>query len=140
MKIGPVIERLRAEVGAFNQRVFGAADFSRAFEQDDVAVPCAFVIPLGELADEDRTAGAVSQDIDEQIAVAVCLDNSDLRGQAASEAVEDIRLALWTALLGWRAPDMDTGFEYRAGELLDLTRARIWFQFTFAAQRGIQEV
>lgn len=144
MNLNIVIDHLRDHCPAFGGRVAGAARFKRIDENQTLDVPCAFVIPLDDNPDESRAVNDVRQGITEAFAVIVALSNvADERGQAASNLAHDaIRAELWAALLGWQ-PDgladesIYRGIQYEGGNLLDLDRSRLWYQFDFGAYREI---
>lgn len=115
MKTTAIIARLKAEVAAFGGRVGGTADLQTAAGQDDLPVPHAFVVPGGDVAGAADVAGPLTQqDLEEAFSVVVAVDNtSDQIGRSAGDAVDDLRSALFSALVGW-PPAADHGpFEYR---------------------------
>lgn len=139
MKLSPVIARLRDQVAAFSDRVGGAAEFEAAAEVEALAVPHAFVVPVGEIVNEDQTAGGVTQLVEDMVGIIVAVDNTaDARGQAAYDAVEDVKTALQEALLGWEPAEGYSGFSYVGSTFLRIQRNRLWFQFDFSALNVIQ--
>lgn len=134
MRPSLVIPRLRAQCPIFANRVAGSATYRQAIMQDDFAVPHAFVLPQGELADGEVMISAVDQELSTRFAVVVAvLNTSDERGQAAAEAIYDIRVALLSALVGW-TPDATryAPILYRGmPDDPDVNRARAWAQFNF---------
>jgi len=134
MNIDLIIAALRLRCPSFAGRVAGAAQFQLLPEKTNLPVPCAYVIPLDDRADENRSSTGYRQTITDAFAVIVALDNTaDERGQAASGNVHAIRRELFKALLGWEVSDDYGGVEYAGGELLDIDRARLWYQFEFSA-------
>ena len=136
MRPSLVIPRLRAQCPIFANRVAGSATYRQVSLQDDFPVPHAFVLPMSEMADGDITLSSVDQELTTRFAVVVAVSNTnDERGQAASEAIYDVRAQLIAALVGW-TPDAT-----RYGAVLyrgmpddpDLNRARAWVQFDFEA-------
>lgn len=141
MKATAIIARIKTEVAAFGNRVGGTADLAAAQSQDDLTVPHAFVIPGGDVAADADLAGPITQqDMAEEFAVVVAVGNtSDQIGRAAGDQVDDLRLALWSALLGWE-PAADHGpFSYIGSNHLEMSRARLWHQFNFVTLTLIQE-
>lgn len=135
-----IIVRLRAEVATFSNRVGGAGALEAALDEEDLAVPSAFVVPLDDSADATTTAGTVTQVLVESFAVVVAVDNTaDLRGQAGAEALDPIRTALWAALLGWEPAAGYWPVEYREGGLFRIARHRLWWQFVFATAQVIEQ-
>lgn len=136
MRPSLVIPRIRTQCGIFQNRVAGAATYRQVSLQDDFPVPHAFVIPLGDVADGEVMVSALDQELTTRFAVVVAVANtSDERGQAAGEAIYDIRAALLGALVGW-TPDAArySPVLYRGmPDDPDVTRARAWAQFDFEA-------
>lgn len=136
MRPSLVIPRIRAQCPIFANRVAGAATYRQVSLQDDFPAPHAFVLPLGELADGEVMISAVDQELSTRFAVVVAVSNtSDERGQAAAEAIYDIRAELLTALVGW-TPDVTryAPVLYRGmPDDPDVNRARAWAQFDFEA-------
>ena len=141
MKATAIIARLKAEVPALGNRVGGTADLAAAQMQDDLPVPHAFVVPGGDVADDADLMGAITQqDMVEEFAVVVAVDNtSDQIGRSAGDAVDDLRTAIWAALLGWEPAAEHGPFSYLGSNHLDMSRARLWHQFNFVTQTIIQE-
>lgn len=140
MKMSPIIVRIRDQVDEFSDRVAGTAEFEAATEADSLDVPHAFVLPLGEEVEPSQTAGEVTQVINEHFAVVVVVDNSvDMRGQAAADELDDLRTALFSALIGWEPVAEHSGVEFRGGVHLAITRARLWHQFDFSSLHVINQ-
>jgi hypothetical protein len=134
MKLKIVIDRLKAEAPVFEGRVAGAAEFETEVENTDLAVPCAFVIRLADTPGASLTAGEIVQPLDERVGVLVAVSNAgDRRGQDGAEDLDDIRAALWEALLGWAPSDEHGAIQYRGARHLGMNRARLWHQFDFSA-------
>ncbi|WP_415257663.1 hypothetical protein [Thauera phenylacetica] len=134
MKLDPIVQALRARCPSFAGRVAGAAEFKGLPESAALPVPAAFVIPLDDNPSENRSQTGYRQALRESVAVVVALSNTaDERGQASGNAVHDIRAELWKALLGWSPVEDCDGLEYEGGQLLAMDRARLWYQFEFAA-------
>lgn len=134
MDIDNIIAALRTRCPAFATRVAGAAQFKMLPETAAMATPCAFVLPLDDSPDPPASPNMVKQFLDEGFAVVVAIDNSvDERGQASSYTVQSLRTELWRALLGWQPTPQHSGIAYGGGHLLQIDRARLWFQFEFSA-------
>lgn len=133
MRASLIIPRLRANCPLLGGRVAGSAEFGAAAVADDVAVPCAFVIPLGDTVGDADVIGEAFQEIDQRFTVIVCVSNlADERGQAGSELMADIRDELIAALLGW-SPSAAHGpiaYEGNDGDPA-IDRARMWLGFDF---------
>lgn len=134
MNIDLIIAALRLRCPSFAGRVAGAAQFQLLSEKTNLLVPCAYVIPLDDNPEENRSATGYRQRITDAFAVIVAFSNvADERGQGAATAVHAVRRELWKALLGWQVSDDCDGIEYGGGNLLSLDRARLWYQFEFSA-------
>lgn len=128
-----IIAHLRARCPSFAQRIAGAAEYGAMRASTALAVPCAFVIPVDDNPEPNSSQNGVRQRLVEAFGVVVCLSNvADERGQASYRTVHQIRAELWAALLGWRPSDQHGLVEYQGGNLQDLDRARLWWQFEFA--------
>ncbi len=138
MKYSPIITRLRARCPVFGNRVAGAAEFKPLPETANLAVPAAYVLPLNDQAGTVAAMNGYEQTIRDGFAVVVCLSNrADERGQGAADELDAIRAALWKALLGWEPDDHHGWVEYEGGEVIHMDRARLYYQFDFAAAMDI---
>ncbi len=147
MDLNAAIMQLRRQAPIFggdpitgkNGRVAGAADFAQAIEdQAWMDLPAAYVIPLDEDSDENPPGPGLDQHITERIGVIVELDNTaDRRGQAPAAQLHDVRTAVFAALLNWRIDPVSAaqGLAYGGGRLLQLDRARLFFQWEFTLHR-----
>lgn len=134
MKLLPVVEAIRLRCPSFANRVAGAADFKALPEKANLVVPAAYVIPLDDVPEPQRSQNGYRQTLRDAFAVVVAISNvADERGQAAINAVHDLRAELWKALLGWQIDEAYGPIEYDGGQLLQMDRARLYYQFEFAA-------
>lgn len=141
MDITAIITALKTRtVSTFNSRVAGAAEFKRLPETANLVMPAAYVIPLDDDAGEQQSENGFSQIVRDGFAVIVVVsNNSDERGQGGIVSVSAIRAVLWAALLAWK-PDAAHGpIIYEGGQLLDMDRARLYYQFEFSAPTEITE-
>lgn len=138
MKLSTVIAALRQRCPSLGARVFGVAEFDALLGHEVMPeLPAAFVLPL-----EDELIGAyhshtIVVELRERIAVVVAIAQSDPRGQAAYDAVHDLRAEIWAALLGWVPEGSDRALVYEGGEPLDMTRERLLYQLDFFAETKI---
>lgn len=144
MNLNTVISHLRTYCPSFAGRVAGSARFKNMDEAANLLVPAAYVIPLDDNPGERMSLNDVRQPIIESFAVVVALSNTaDERGQTSVNTAHDtIRAELWAALVGWQPDNLADasryrGIEYQGGNLLDLDRARLWYQFDFGAYMEI---
>jgi hypothetical protein len=146
-----VINQLKRLATVFDGNVAGAAAWAHGVE-DQVWLPrpAAYVVPLDEEASENTSQNGLLQIVTQRFMVIVDFDNtSDRRGQTVTNAYEQTRASIDTAILNWR-PDSsidnpgvvsptDIGADhssrglYRgdAGLITDITRARIFYQWTY---------
>lgn len=144
MNLDTVIAHLRTYCPSFVGRVAGAARFKRMDETVNLPVPAAYVIPLDDNPGDRMSLNDVRQPLVESFAVIVAISNAtDERGQASVNTAHDsIRAELWKALLGWQPDNLGSasryrGIEYQGGNLLDLDRSRLWYQYDFGAEMEI---
>lgn len=134
MNVTPIIARLKSEVPAFSNRVFGSAAYAQAMNtQLEMALPHAFVIPTAIEAEPNELMGGLTlQRVSEAFRVVIVVDNtSDERGQTASEAVEAHLSGVITALVGWQNEAGYSDFELVGGEMESIDRARLGWGFDF---------
>lgn len=139
MKLSLIVDALRTQAKSFGGRVAGAAEFQALEVNAKMLLPAAYVIPTGDTVSRQESSTDYYQQIIEGFAVVVVLDNRrDLRGQMASfDAVDTIRRELFLALLGWE-PDADSHpIEYDGGQVVEMNRAALYYQFDFTAMREI---
>lgn len=141
MKLSLVIAALRARCPMFAGNVAGAAEFKTIPETGKMRLPAAYVVPTEDITAEQKSLTDYWQNVTEGFAVIVVLDNTrDERGQVAGyDVVHDVRAQIWKALLGWE-PDENAGpIAYSGGQLLDMDRGRLYYQFEFMLTREIGE-
>lgn len=138
--VNVVISQLRNYCPSFEGRVAGAAQFKKLPETANFSFPAAYVIPLDDSPGERMSLNDVRQPLLESFAVIIALSNvADERGQDSIYSVYyKARQEIWAALLGFQPdPDIYRGIEYQGSNLLELDRARIWYQFDFGMYREI---
>lgn len=134
MKLSPIVAQLRATCPTFAQRVTAGIDWDAVVASAKLALPAAYVIAAADLAGDNQTQTGVQQTITDQFCVVIVLDSGDERGQAANDALHDLRAELWRALVGWVPGAEYTPITYVNGELVHISRARTVYQFSFMAQ------
>ena len=132
MDLGLVIGRIRAQLPGLKGSG-GSADLEAAMA-GVLAVPAAFVIPLGESAERSATTLVTRQRITHNVGVVLAVSNRrDAAGAAALSELAPLRLALRAALVGW-APDAAEGepLQFERGRLLRLAGdGRLWWMDEF---------
>lgn len=138
--IETIIEALKTRAPSFVGRVGGAAAYKPLEPAANLVMPAAYVIHMDDEAGPQTSSNGYNQVVDDVFAVIVVLSNTpDERGQTALSSIHSIRAELWAALLAWQ-PDTEHGaIEYRGGQLLDLDRARLYYQFEFSTRTEISE-
>lgn len=140
MQLEPIISALRTRAAAtFGTYIAGAAEFKQLQESAALPVPCAFVIPLDDNPDASMAMNSVRQMLQDSFAVVVAVSNvADEKGQTGVHSIDAIRSVLWASLLGWQPATRYDGITYQGGQLLAMDRARLWYQFDFAAAMEIE--
>ncbi|HMS05351.1 MAG TPA: hypothetical protein PKD73_06110 [Burkholderiaceae bacterium] len=135
MDIAFVIDRVRTQVIALRQ-VGGAADMDAALEAAP-AVPCAFVIPLGERGQLIGSTQITRQSLHRAIGVVIGIANRrDAKGQASMQDLAPLRQALKVALIGF-VPNAANGepMSFTEGHLLRLDGdGYLWWLDAFTYQ------
>lgn len=101
-----------------------------------MSLPAAYVIPLHDETEEQKSQTDYWQKCTDGFSVVVALDNrlDELGLASIDDAVHIVRRKLWRALLGWSPSEEYTfGIEYRGGVLLDMNRAILYYKFDFQA-------
>jgi hypothetical protein len=141
--ISQVITQLRAAAPVFESRVAGAAQYANAIaDQVWMERPAAYVLPLGMEASDNESMTGLWQMVTVKTGIVIDLDNSlDRRGQAPTDSVTTFFYDICKAILNWR-PDWDPtnpsanvetrGFRFVSGDVIDMDRARLRYQFEFA--------
>jgi hypothetical protein len=135
VKLSLIIGALRLRCPTFANRVAGAAEFKPLPEAAKLRVPSAYVIPLDDNVGENKSQTDYWQDVTDEFAVIIVVDNTaDERGQsAAHDIIHDLRADLIKALVGWEPDPNYNAIQYEGGNLLDMDRARLYYQFEFSA-------
>lgn len=145
MKLSPIIAALRRECPSLERRVYGTAEFSSVESSTDMAMPCAYVIPLGESAEELYMSTDYRQLIEQTFGVVVCIDIDDDRtGADAFDRAEDLKLEIIHAIAGATfgesregAGDDTDEIVYDGMSVLDMTKARLAVQVEFVVRYTI---
>lgn len=143
MKLDAVIAQLRLYAPVFGGRVAGAAEFDRGVrDQGWMDFPSAYVLPLDEEATENQSLPGLVQTITERVGIIIALNAiDDRRGQAPATTYEEMRAAIFSAVLNWR-PDPNSqarGYAYGGGQLRDFDRGRLFYQFEFIIETMITD-
>jgi hypothetical protein len=142
------IDHLRQHVPALGGRVAGAADFVAGLREYNATMPlpAGYVLPLDQDSPGNEVMIGLIQTVTRTIGVAVEFDaTGDRRGQTPAMRFDEIQDQLCQALLLWqpassrggpgtgRVPNQQ-GFWFAGGRMLDLDRARLFYQWEFSLQ------
>jgi hypothetical protein len=142
---GIFIAQLRLSAPIFGGRVAGSAEFYAGLKNynTSLALPAAFVLPLGQDAEPNTIlGGGFQQIVHKSIGVAVELDaQTDRRGQSPTMLFEEIETQIFGAVLNLFIPGcrMSKGIWFQGARYLDLDRARLWYQWEFCADMLISD-
>jgi hypothetical protein len=145
MNISTVIAQLKAFAPAFNGNVAGAASYVEGLETVvSLPLPAAFIYPLADDPDNNENMGwGLRQTVEERIAIVIQADNTaDRRGQAAAVSIEELKYAVFAAILNWNPSGQlraNQGLRYGGGHLLGMDRARIFWQLEMVLAAVITE-
>lgn len=135
-----VVINLRNLCPIFEQRVMGSQSFMAGSSAEaNLAVPCAFVVPMYETADSPGDL-SYAQFVTERFAVIVCLDNSVSKRHGSGMSAEiNLQLArgqLQAALLGWTPPTKSSAntVSYARAQHLYMDNARLWHSFEWTCR------
>lgn len=133
MKITPVIEQLRTYAPGFEGRVAGGLDWDPTADSAKMPPPAAYVIAVGDSADEPQAQNVYTQAVRDVIDVCVVLPTDDERGQSVADVLHDVRAQLWRALVGFELDDESGPLLYDGSQLLLLDRDRMVYRYRFYA-------
>lgn len=144
MNIDTIITALKARCPSFGEagarRISGAAEYAQISETVKMPTPAAYVVPMDDEVSQQESSNGYRQVVRDVFAVIVVLSNTtDERGQTSVVAVEDIRTELFAALLGWSPDARHDRIEYEGGQIMAIDRARLFYQFEFAADMELRE-
>jgi hypothetical protein len=131
------ISQLRANAPIFAGRVAGAAEFYAGLKNynTSLALPAAFVLPLGQDADANNVWNGLIQVVHKSYGVAVELDaQQDRRGQAPTMDFEAIEAQIFASVLNLEVDECRQlrGTSFSGARYLDLDRARLFYQWEFS--------
>lgn len=133
MNLDLVVAALRTNCPSFSNRVFGAAEWAAASASTNAEMPCAYVLPQGEDADElYKMSTEYRQSILQRFSVVVCVSSSGQeRGQSAFSAFEDLKTEIFKAIAGAETADTDE-IVYAGYTNIEMDRAKLVVQLEFS--------
>ena len=142
MKLSPIIEELRTQCSAFEDRVFGVAEFAQIAESTAPEdLPAAYVIPLTETPFEPVATTRYKQTVEFTYAVVLVVSNTiDEQGLNAWERADDLKKSVFHAILG--QDDYESGrdwIQYEGASVASLDRAALMVQLEFSMNYDIDD-
>lgn len=138
MKLSHVVHTLRHFGLSFEGRVSWIAKFSSVKDTTFSELPAAYVVPLDDKAQNNKSKTDYWQNVTESFGVIVVLKLIGEQGkQEIYDLVENIKVELWQVLLGLELTPFHYPIQYDGGKLLDLDKDRICYQFNFSSVREI---
>lgn len=140
------IASLRVNAPIFGGRVAGAAEYIRGLRDYNTSLPmpAAYVLPLTQEAEPNRTYGGLMQIVHKTIGVAVEIDaQRDRRGQDPAMNLEVIETQIFASCLNLYLGEcrMTQGAYFSGGRWLDgLDRARVFYQWEFVTDWQITDI
>lgn len=122
MKLKSTIEALRARCPSFKNRVFGAVEFSGLINRiSPEELPACYVFVANETpATAQRLENSYYQEIEANISVVIAVSSDDIRGQSATDTIEDLKEEIFLAILGWSpTSDPKASYSYDGYQMLD---------------------
>ena len=138
------IASLRQNAPFFAGNVAGAADFYRGLRNYETSapMPAAYVRPLGQEAEPNKTYGGLVQIVHKEVGVCVQLDaQRDRRGQDPTMSFELIEQQIMASCLNLYIGEcrMTQGVYFTSSGYLDLDRARLWYEWRFGLDWQISD-
>lgn len=136
------VARLQAEVPAL-RRVEGAAELAALVSAGQLPqqTPAAYVLPLGDDAEANRSATVgVNQRVTEQLGVVLIDRHAGSRhGEEARADLVPLIQACRAALIGWQPDGSYSALEYRRGRLVALVTGSVVYQLDFSTRWHLED-
>lgn len=114
LSLGPIVEQL---VKAGLKRVDGVLEFA-AQTSAPAQLPAHFVVPTGEQAGDNRTAGGRDQRVLATFSVMAVLAATARQSSGPSEALREATTTIKNALTGWTHPGASGPTDYVGGRMV----------------------
>ncbi|WPN56911.1 hypothetical protein [Pseudomonas sp. P9_31] len=132
MKITPILTQLREQCPTLANRVAAGIDLATLQANTPLQTPCAYVVPIADLASKSVAQNLMLQPIRDRFEVTLVLDTTDATN--ALDLLHDLRAELWRALVGFK-PGSDYGaIAYDGGELVSINNSRVLYRLRFFAE------
>lgn len=134
MNLEPIIEALRDRAPSFDGRVFGAGKWAGLERDEAPDYPAAYVVPISEDPEEQRSVNGYSQVVVNRFAVMVLVSQEeDERGQQATGAIDSLEKEIFKAILNWQQTPKTQFSEivFDGAQALYMDSARLIWQLDF---------
>ena len=132
MKISALITQLREQCPTLANRIAAGIDLATLQANSPLQTPCAYVVPLADVASKSLAQNLMLQPIRDRFEVTLVLDTTD--AATALDQLHDLRAELWRALVGFRPGGDYEAIEYDGGELVSISSTRVLYRLRFFAQ------
>ena len=130
-----VIERLRAEIPLFADRIAGAAQFEAIEDIQNCDVPALFVLLRDNDAETISNQTSLRQEVDHGFELLLVQDSYDVRKQEAEEISVMFKALILDALNGWLPAGYENSdpLEFGGDSFIESDRSRYVRRYTFNA-------
>jgi hypothetical protein len=132
MKITALITQLREQCPTLANRVAAGIDLATLQANTPLQTPCAYVVPIADLASKSVAQNLMLQPIRERVEVTLVLDTTD--AAAALDQLHDLRAELWRALVGFKPGSDYSVIAYDGGELVSINSSRVLYRLRFFSE------
>lgn len=132
MKITALITQLREQCPTLANRVAAGIDLATLQANTPLQTPCAYVVPIADLASKSVAQNLMLQPIRDRVEVTLVLDTTD--AAAALDQLHDLRAELWRALVGFKPGSDYSAIAYDGGELVSINSSRVLYRLRFFAE------
>lgn len=132
MKITPLITQLRDHCPTLDNRVAAGIDLETLQASTPLSTPCAYVVPIADLAGANAAQNATRQTIRDRFEVTLVLDTTD--ATKALDLLHDLRAELWRALVGFKPGGDYDAIAYDGGERVSINSNRVLYRLRFFAE------
>ncbi|WLI11557.1 MULTISPECIES: hypothetical protein [Pseudomonas] len=132
MKITALITQLRDQCPTLANRVAAGIDLATLQANTPLQTPCAYVVPIADLASKSVAQNLMLQPIRDRFEVTLVLDTTD--ATKALDLLHDLRAELWRALVGFKPGSDYDAIEYDGGELVSINSSRVLYRLRFFAE------
>jgi hypothetical protein len=132
MKITPILTQLREQCPTLANRIAAGIDLATLQANTPLQTPCAYVVPIADVASKSLAQNLMLQPIRDRFEVALVLDTTD--AAAALDQLHNLRAELWRALVGFKPGSNYEAIEYDGGELVSINSSRVLYRLRFFAE------